>query len=152
MLNLFWGIFLERNIAQCTLECRNMEKRQKNGKTFIFFQNAQKRSPKSSNTFWTSFEVVFSVKANWPVHPRGSKLGKIRKKNRKKIENSKVSKNFPKSVQTSFELVLRWFFRRKLPSAPWRVETWKNSKKLEKPSIFQNAQKTFPKAIKHVLN
>ena len=119
VLRYFSGI----NIAQCTLEGRNMEKRQKNGKTFIFFQNAQKRSPKSSNTFWTCFEVFFLVKTNWPVHPRVSKLGKIRKKNRKKFENSKVSKNFPKSVQTSFELVLSWFFRKKLPSAPWRVET-----------------------------
>ena len=78
----FEVFFPVRKFAQCTLEGRNMEKRQKNGKISIFFPNAQKRSPKSSNTFWTCFEVVFSVKKIWLVHPRGSKLRKIRKKYR----------------------------------------------------------------------
>ena len=144
--------FSEKNIAQCTLEGRNMEKHHKNGKTFVFFQNAQKCSPKSSNKFWLCFEVVFSVKKFDQCTLDGRNLEKFEKKIEKKFEISKVSKNVPESVQTSFEIVLRWFFRKNMPSAPCRVKTWKNTKKLEKLSIFQNAQKTFPKAIKHVLN
>ena len=89
--NLFWGIFREKIFAQCTLEGRNLEKSQKNGKTFIFLQRAQISSQKGSNAFWTCFEVVFSVK--------------------------------------------------KLTSAPWRVETWKNSKKSTKIWNFKSVQK-----------
>ena len=62
----------------------------------------------------------------------------------------------PKTILKVSKQVLKlfWgnFFWKKSPSAPWSVETWKNSKKPEKLSIFQNAQKTFPKAIKHVWN
>ena len=144
--------FSEKNFAQCTLEGRNMEKHQKNGKTFIYFSKCPKMFAEKLKQVLIMLRGSFSGKKIWPVHPRWSKLGKFRKKNRKKFEISKVSKNVPESVQTSFEIVLRWFFGKNMPSAPWRVKTWKNTRKLENLSIFQNAQKTFPKAIKHVLN
>ena len=103
-------------------------------KNFHFFPNAQKRSPKSSNTFWTCFEVVFSVKKIWPVHPRGSKLGKIRKKNiGKNLKFRKCSKTFLRVSKH----VLRWFYQNFLFSAPWRVEKSKNFKKMEKNQIFK---------------
>ena len=47
----------------------------------------------------------------------------------------------PNSVQTSSELVLRYFFRKEMASTHWRVETWKNSKKNRKKNqIFRNVQ------------
>ena len=102
MLKLFWGIFLEKNFAQCTLEGRNLEKGQKNGKIFSLLQKAQIHSQKGSKTFWTCFEVVFLVK--------------------------------------------------KLTSAPWRVETWKNSKKNRQNLKFQKCPKTVLKVSKQILN
>ena len=47
----------------------------------------------------------------------------------------------PKSVQTCFEDVLRWFFRKTfLPSVPWRVESSKFFKKIKKFQNSNNAQ------------
>ena len=116
-------------------------------KNFHFFPNAQKRSPKSSNTFWTCFEVVFSVKKIWPVHPRGSKLGKIRKKYRKKFEISKVFKNVPKSVQTCFEVILSKFFVQCTLEDREVEKFQKNGKKIK----FSKYRKTFPKVSKFLL-
>ena len=110
-------------------------------KNFHFFPNAQKWSPKSTNTYWTCFEVVFSVKKNWPVHPRVSKLGKIRKKYRKKYENSKVFKNVPKSFQTCFEVILSKFFVQCTLEGREVEKFQKNGKK----SNFQNPEKRFQK-------
>ena len=141
VLNLFWGFFSKKS-AQCTLEGRNLEKLKKNWKTLVLFQNDQNLSQKCSNTFSTSSEVVFLVKKNWPVHPGGSKLGTIRKK----IENNLKFKKCPKTLLRLSKQFLRWFYRNFLFSAPWRVETWKKFKKLEKISIVQNARKNVPKS------
>ena len=100
--NCFEVFFRKKNFSQCTLEGRNLEKGQKNGKTFIFLQKAQIHSQKGSKTFWTCFEVVFLVK--------------------------------------------------KLTSAPWTVETWKNSKKNRQNLKFQKCPKTVLKVSKQILN
>ena len=71
------------------------------------------------------------------------------RKRLEKMENfniSKVSKTVPNIVQTCSEPVLRYFFRKKVASAPWRVEAWKKLKKT-KVRNFQNSPKTFPKNI-----
>ena len=130
--NLFWGIFREKFFAQCTLEGRNLEKFKKNGKTFIFLQKAQISSQKGSNAFWTCFEVVFSVNS--------------KKKIDKKLKFQKCPKTILKVSKQVLKLIWGNFFWKKSPSAPWRVETWKNSKKLEKLSIFQIARKNVPKS------
>ena len=109
VLNLFWGIFLERNIAQCTLEGRNMEKRQKNGKTFIFFQNAQKRSQMQSNMFGTCFELFLPVKNFAQCTLGGREVEKVQKTG--KLSIFKMPKYVPKSVQTCFQHASRYFFR-----------------------------------------
>ena len=142
--------FSGKKFVQCTLEGRNLEKGQKNGKTFIFLQKAQIRSQKGSKTFWTCFEVVFLVKkltsAPWRVE-----TWKNSKENRQKFEISNVSKNGPKSVQTNFKFVLSYFSRKNLPCAPWKVQTGKNFKKLENFQ-FSKCPNTFPKVFKLVFN
>ena len=72
------------------------------------------------------------------------------RKRLEKMENfniSKVSKTVPNIVQTCSEPVLRYFFQKKVASAPWRVEAWKKLKKKTKVRNFQNSPKTFPKNI-----
>ena len=64
------------------------------------------------------------------MHPGGSREEKM--ENMEICNISKVSKTVPNSVQTSSELVLRYFFEKKMASTHWRVETWKNSKKKRK--------------------
>ena len=65
-----------------------------------------------------------------------------------------MSINILKSVQTSFELVLRYFHWKKMPSAvhPGGSKLGKNSKNWKNFHLFKMAEKTFPKAIKHVFN
>ena len=106
-------------------------------------QDTQTRFQKYPNKFWTCFEVFLEKKV--PSAPWRVETWKNSKKNRKQFEISKVSKNVPESVQTSFEIVLRWFFRKKMPSATWWVETWKNSKK-RKTFNFSKCPKNVPKS------
>ena len=58
--NVFWGIFFEKKIPQCSMEVRVFEKIQKSKK-------AQNRSQKYSNVFWTSFGAIFLKKFFCPV-------------------------------------------------------------------------------------
>ena len=70
-------------------------------------------------------------------------------KNQKIFKIPKMPKFDPKSVQTCFEDVLGWFFRKKfLPSVPWRVESSKIFKKIKKVSKFQKCPKSSPKVSK----
>ena len=128
-----FDVIFSRFFGQCTLEGREVEKFQRNAKNS---QNSRypntfpKVSKQVLNLFWGFFS-----KKKCPVHPGGSKLGTIRKK----IENNLKIKKCPKTLLRVTKQVLRWFYRNFLFSAPWRVETWKKFKKLEKLSIFQNA-------------
>ena len=64
-----------------------------------------------------------------------------------------MPKIVPKSVQTCFEDVLGWFFRKNfLPSVPWWVESSKIFKKIKKVSKFQKCPKSFQKVSQRVLN
>ena len=78
MLKLFWGIFLEKNFAQCTLEGRNLGKFEKKIDKNLKFQKCPKTVLKVSkqilNLFWGNF-----LGKNCPVHPGMSKLGKTSK-------------------------------------------------------------------------
>ncbi len=74
-------------------------------------------------------------------------------KNQKIFKIRKLLKIVPKSVQTCFEHVLGYFFRKKfLPSVPWTVESSKIFKKIKKFSKIQKRPKSFPKVSKRVLN
>ena len=133
--NIVWACFawLFRRKKALPSEPWRLKKMHKNRKDF---KNSKSRKTLSKvfKLAWGSFFELFLPSATWR-----SKFVKLARKNRKKIEFSKVSKNKLESLHTSFELVFRQFFRKKVPSAPCRVNTWKNFKKLEKLSIFQNA-------------
>ena len=73
-------------------------------------------------------------------------------KNQKIFKNPNMHKIVRKSVQTCFEDVLGWFFRKIfLPSVPWRVESSKIFQKIKKFLKFQKCPKSFPKVSKRVL-
>ena len=73
-------------------------------------------------------------------------------KNQKIFKNPNMPKFDPKIVQTCFEDVLGWFFRKNfLPSVPWRVESLKIFKKIKKISKFQKCPNSIPKVSKRVL-
>ena len=87
-----------------------------------------------------------------PAHPGGSRLRKTSKKLRN-AQNFKMSKNVPKSVQTCFQHVCRWFFRKIFcPVHPGGSRLRKTSKKMKSFQNFPKCPKTFPKVSIHVLN
>ena len=134
--NMFWGDFIE---IFCSVHPGGSRSRKisKNGKK-IKFSKSRKTFPKVSKFVLRWLFSNFSR----PVHPGDQKF----EKRIEKIWIPKIIQNVLKSFQTSFELVLRYFSENVLPSAPWRVETWKNTRKMEKLSFFfQNAQKRSPK-------
>ena len=129
--NKFWTcfeVFSRTKSAQCTLEGRNLEELKKNWKTLFFYSKWPKSFPKVFKHIFNMLRGSFFGEKNWPVHPGGSKLGTIRKK----IENNLKFQKCPKSLLRVSKHVLRWFYRNFLFSAPWRVETWKKSKKNRK--------------------
>ena len=133
--NIVWACFawlFRRKKALPSEPCR-LKKIHKNRKDFKT-SKSRKTLSKVSKLAWGSFFEFFLPSATW--RSKFVKLGRI---NRKKIEFTKVSKNNLESLHTRFELVFRQFSWKKVPIAPCRVDTWKNFKKLEKLSIFQNA-------------
>ena len=138
MLNLFWGIFLE-NFCPVHAGGSKLGKRSEKWKNFHF-------SSKSPNTFPKKVQKRFEHALRYFF------LVNSKKKIDKNLKFQKCPKTILKVSKQVLKLFWGNFFWKKSPSAPWSVETWKNSKKLEKISIFQNALKTFPKAIKHVWN
>ena len=144
MLKLFWGIFLEKKIAQCTLEGRNLGKFEKIIDKNLKFQKCPKTVLKVSkqilNLFWGNF-----LGKNCPVHPGRSKLGKTSKNWKTfNFQNAQIrSQKCSNLFSTCFEVIFP--VKKNSPSAPWMVEKSKNFKKNEKNSIFQNPEKRFQK-------
>ena len=146
VLNLFWGNFLGKKVPSAPRNVKTWNNFKKLEK-LSHFENDQKRSQKQSNMFWTCFEEIFSAKLLLSA-PWGFERRKM--ENMENFNLSKVSETVPNSVQTSSEIVLRYFFRKEMASTHWRVETWKNSKKIENISVFQKCPKTYPTVFKHV--
>ena len=133
---MFWTcfevMFLEK---KCPMHPKgpDLEKFKKKLIKFQFFKNVQKRSQECSNILRGDFfEIIMPCRVEkW-------------EKNEEKIEVLKFQ-NCPKTFLKVSKQVLNlfWgnFLRKKVPSAPRTVETWKNFKKLEKLAHFQNAQK-----------
>ena len=129
VLNLFWGNFFRKKIAiaPCRVEAwKKLLKKEK----LRNFQNCPKTFPKTlpENVLIDFFDGKRC--AQWTLETQEKST---------QIENFKLPeprKTFPKVSK----LARGNFFDFFLPSAPWRVETWKNFKKLEKFSFFRNAQ------------
>ena len=106
----YWKKFF----AQCSMEGWVFEKHQNS-------KEAQNRSQKCSNKFWTCLGVIFLKKFFCPVFDGGSSLRKFSKKS-KKFQNSKNAFNrFQKCPQVfwkCFGVIYPNFF---LPSVPCRV-------------------------------
>ena len=142
VLNLFWGNIFSKKNRQCTLEGRGLEKTLKKGKTSKF-SKLSKNVPKKHclRMFW----LIFSTEKALPSAPW--RLKKIHRNGK----NFKVPKS-RKSIPKVSKLARGNFFDFFLPTAPWRVETWKKSKKKRKKMIFRKRPKTFLKVSKQVLN
>ena len=138
--HVLWWFFRVFSV-QCTLEGREVEKIQKNWKKFKL-SKSRKRFQKCPILFRGDFFRIFLDKCTLKT-----KTCKKSKKTQRIFEFSKESKNVPKSVQTSFELVWRLFYWQKMPSAPWRVETWINFKRSGKSFIFSKCPKNVPESI-----
>ena len=81
VLNLFWGNFPGKKVPSAPRTVKTWNNFKKLEK-LSHFENAQKRSQWQSNTFWTCFEEIFSVKlflsAPWRFERReGGKYGKF---------------------------------------------------------------------------
>ena len=130
------------------MEGRDLEKNQKKGKTSKF-SNLSKSVPKS--IVWACFDWVFRRKKTRPSAPWRFKNNN---RNRKKFKISKLSKNVPKSVQTSFEIVLGWFFRKKnFAQCTLEGRDLEEIQKIGnyfKFSIDQNCSQNVPNCFEHV--
>ena len=138
----FEVFFPVKKFAQCTLKGREIEKFQKKWKKFNF-QNPEKRFQKCPNFFWGDFFRTFLDQCNLEI-----KTCRNSKKKSKKIEFLKVSKNVLKSFSNKCWNCFEVFFWKKiLPSARWRVETWKKVRKMEKLSFFFKKPKYISKKV-----
>ena len=91
-------------------KCPN-ENFQKKSKKFQNSKNAQNRPQKCPNVFWTCFGVIFS-KNFFAQCSKEGRVIEIFQKNQKISKIPKMPKFLPKSVQTCFEDVLGWLFRK----------------------------------------
>ena len=144
---MFWTCFevtfFQKGNRQCTLEGRGLEKTLEKEKRRNF-QKCPKTIPK--NIVWECFDWFFRRKKLCPVHPGDSKKFH---RNRKEFKFSKTRKTFPKVSK----LTLGNFFEFFLPTAPWRVETWKRKdRKKWKISIFRGCPKLSLILSEHVLS
>ena len=101
VLNVFWGKFIEKFYAQCSMEGRVFENFLKNQK-ILKIQKCPKSFPKVSkpvlNMFWGKLFEKFLPSFPWNVES-----SKIFKKNIFKIP--KLPKSVPKSIQTCFRVI-----------------------------------------------
>ena len=103
VLNMFRGKFFEKFYAQCSMEGRVFENFQK--KYFQNSKNAQNRSQKYPNVFWTCSGANFS-KIFCPVFHGVSNLRKFSKKSKKISKFKKRPKSFPK--ESKCVLIVIW--------------------------------------------
>ena len=130
----------------CPVHPGDSKKFHRNGKEFKF----SKISKNVSKIVQTCFGVIFS-KFFGQCTLEGREVEKFQR-NAKTSQNSRYPNTFPKVSKQVLNLF--WgFSRKKVPSAPWRVETRKKYKKVEKLRNFQNSPRTFPKTLfDHVLH
>ena len=121
ILNVFWGTFRKVfcPVFQGGSSLRNVFKKSKNLQKS---KNAQIRSQKCQNVFWTCFGVIFSRNFFCPVFQGGSSLRNVFKKCSKFKKRPKSFPNCPNVFWTRFGVIFSKFF---LHSNPWRVESLK---------------------------
>ena len=105
----FWGKFLEKFFPSFPWRVESSKTFKKSQKFFQNSKNAQKRSQKYTNIFWTCFGATFWKKFRRSV-PWRVESSKTFKKNQKIFKIPKMPKSVPKSIQTCFERVLEQLF------------------------------------------
>ena len=141
--NMFWGDFIE---IFCSVHPGGSRSRKisKNGKK-IKFSKSRKTFPKVSKFVLRWFFRIFLDQCTLEI--------KNSKKESKKFEFLKLSKNVLKSFQTSFELVLRYFSEKNFAQCTLEGRNMKKHQKNGKTFIcFSKCPKTFPEKVKHILN
>ena len=135
------------------MESRVFENFQKNQKLFKIAKKP-KINPKNVQTcFEYVLGYLFSKFFCFAQCFMEGRVFEIFQKYQRFFKIPKKPKIVPKSVQTCFEHVLGYFFRKLfLPSVPWRVEPSKIFKKIKNFSKLQKSPKSFPKVSKRVLN
>ena len=149
MGNFFWKIFFPSvpwrvESSKCFQKIKKISN----------FQKCPNSFPKTVQTcFEHVFGVIFFEKIFCPVFHGVSSLRNAFVKKLQIFQISKNAQNRSQIVQTCFEQVLGYFFRKKfLPSVPWMVESSKCFQKIKIFSKFHNCTKSFPKVSKRVLN
>ena len=105
VLNMFWGNFFEKNFCPVFHGGSSLRKIFEKSKNFQNSKNAQNRSQKCSNVFWTCFGVIFPKKF-FPQYSMEGRVFENFSKNQKVFKIPKMPNIVPKSVQRCFEHVL----------------------------------------------
>ena len=153
VLNVFWGDFFPKIFCPVFHGCSSFQKFSKKSKKFQNSKNAQNRSQKFSNVFWTSFGANFS-KNFCPVFHGVSSLRNFSKKLKKFSKfQPKTHKTVPKRIQKCLEHVLGQIFRKLFAQFSMEGRVFENFQKNQKKSLkFQKGPKSFPKVSKNVCN
>ena len=155
VLNMFWGNFFEKILAQFSMGGRVLETFQKKIKKFSKFQpKTHKTVPKRiqkcfEHALGQFFRKIFKPSAPWRLE-----TSKIFKKIKKNFKIPKMPEIVPKSIQTWFEQVLGQIFRKFFAQFSMECRVFETFQK--KSKNFQNSNqkrtKPFPKESKGVLN
>ena len=125
LLNMFWGIFLEKILLPSVRWKVEFSKFFQKIKKISNFQDCLKSFTKVSKHVLNMFCGNFFENFICPVSHGGSSLRNVFMKS-KIFQNSKNAQNRSQIVQKSFEHVLgKFFWNFYLPSVPWRVESSK---------------------------
>ena len=125
----------------CPVHPGDSKKFHRNRKEFKF----SKMSKNVSKIVQTCFDVIFS-RFFGQCTLEGRDVEKFQR-NAKTSQNSRYPNTFPKVSKQVLNLFWGFFSKKKVPSAPWRVETWKNLRKIEKLNFFFKMTKIFPKSV-----
>ena len=143
--------FSKTFFAQCFMEGRVCEMSSKNLK-FFKIPKMPKIVPKIVQLCFEHVLGALFEKKFCPVFHGGSSLRNVFKKS-KIFQNSKNAQNRSQNCPIVFWTCFGGTFWKKfLPSVPWRVESSKCFQKIEKFSKVQKCPKSFPKVSNYVLN
>ena len=134
--NCFEVFFWKKILPSARWRVETWKKVRKMEKLSFFFKKPKYISKKVQKRFEHALRLFFWLK-NWPVHPGGSKLGKIRKKIGKNLKFQKCPKTVLKVSKQILNLFWGNFLRKNCPVHPGRSKLGKTSKKLENFHFFK---------------
>ncbi len=153
VLNMFWGNFSEKIFCPVFHGGSSLQKSSKT-KNFQYSKNAQNRSQKCPNVFWTCFRVIFrkNFLRSVPWRVDSSKFSK----EPKNFQNSKISQNRSRKCPNVFWTWFGVIFSEKFfAQCSMEGRVFENFQKNQK--IFKNPKtpKIVPKSVQtcfeHVL-